>query len=206
MDALNELAVFSRREPGERLLATLAGAVDKHPALVVAFEVPTPLQLAQYEARAMNAIRAIKQGALSLMHYDLPDGQLTDDEIEGLSLFITAVESAQLLWKDWNFALQPDEGPAVKAPLDLAHILIVLGKPAHRQAWNIWLDVASPLERAEGNGSGVSPNTSSDVTEEAPTTAGDASSETPPAPEAAPDPADNSAPEADSSPEPPKED
>lgn len=203
MDPLNELAVFSRREPGERRLAVLADKVDGHPALVVSFEVPTPLQLAQYEAQAMNAIRDIRRGALSLMNYDLPDGQLSDEEIEGLASFITAVESARLLWKDWNFALQPAEGPPVKAPLDLQHILIVLGKPAHRQAWNIWLDVASPLERAEGNGSGVSPNTSSDVTEEAPITAEDASSETLPVQRAEPDQPESSAPEATSSPEPP---
>lgn len=203
--ALDKLAVFSRRQPGERRIVELAAGEGEQASLLVEFEIPTPLQLARIEAEGMNAIRDLRRGQFSLRRYGLPDGQLTDGEIEGLAVFITAVESARVLWRDWNYAKEPPAGEQpVKAPLDLEHIVEVLSVPHFRSAWNIHLDMASPLERAEGNGSGASPNTSSDVTAEAPTTATGADESTPPAPVASLAEPDGSAPESSSPPEPPK--
>lgn len=194
--ALDQLAVFSQREPGERRIVELAAPSRPGEApLVVEFEIPTPLQLARIEAAATNAIRDLRKGQLSLRRYGLSDGQLTDEELEGMILFVTAVESARALWRDWNFALQPAEGEPVKAPLDLDHIAKLLSVTSFRSAWNLHLDLASPLDRAEGNGFGASLNTNSDATGEAPNTAADASEPAPPAPEAGPAAADSSAPE-----------
>lgn len=181
----SELAVFVRRTPGELRRVALADGLtgpngeELTAPLWVSFETPSALKLAQVEAATRNAIRDLIAGQISIRRYGLPDGKLTDEEIEGLSTLITAVEFGAALIRDWNFALADEEGAQVqKAPVDLAHVVELLSVRHHRQAWLMHLDQASPLERAEGNASGVSPSTNSGG---APSTAADASESAPPA-------------------------
>lgn len=196
MSMPDKLAVFSERKPGERRLVELAPAPRPGEApLVVEFEIPSPVDMAAIEANATNVVRNLRAAQDSLGRYGLEDGKLTDEQLDGMIFYVTAVESAVALWRDWNFALQPLDGSApVKAPLDLENIARVMKNPRIRAAWNVHLDQASPLERAEGNGSGASLNTSSDGTGEAPNTAGDAQGPTPPAPEVDPASTDDSVP------------
>ncbi len=172
------LAVFKRRQVGETRLAALDGG---DPPLLVEFEIPGGLVLAQAEAAAARAMSVIRESPAYLSRYGLEERRLSDDEIGALARVVTAMETAFLLWRDWTAAHEVD-GRIERRPLTEAHIAEVLLDQNLRMAWLVHLDAASPLERAEGNGSGVSPNGSS---EEAPNTAEAASGAEAPAPAAA---------------------
>lgn len=181
MSALKDapLAVFKRRHPGELRLAALD---DGAPPLLVEFEVPDGLKLAQAEAAAAKAMATLRESPAYLTRYGLAERRLEDEEIGALARVVTAMETAFLLWRDWTAAHVVD-GEVERRPLTAAHIAEVLLDQNLRMAWLIHLDAASPLERAEGNGSGASPNGSS---AEAPNTAPDAPETRGPVPEASP--------------------
>ncbi len=175
--------VAVRRRAGDLRTVELDGA--ERP-LAVEFVIPDQLMVAEFETAAHAAMATIRDTPGFLRRYGLDrEGQLTDQSILAMSRIATAVESAVLLWKQWN-AADPDTGEV--RPLEPEHISLVLGDPNVRAAWMIHLDQASPLERIEGNVSGASP---SDTGDQAPTTAASASSSEAPAPaegEAPPEP------------------
>jgi hypothetical protein len=171
------LAVFKRRQLGE---ITVAALDSGSPPLFVAFEVPTGLKVAEGEAAAARAMATLRDNPEILRRYGLPERALTDAETFALGRIATAVEFAVLLWREWTYSRAGvDDGPA---PLEPEVIGELLADQHIRAAWMMQLDAASPLERAEGNASGVSPNGSS---EEAPNTAEAASGAEAPAPAAA---------------------
>lgn len=189
------LAAYRRRQPGEIRRVVLQGG---EPPLVVAFETPDGMKLAEAEAAAHLAMAHLAQNPEILGRYGLEAKKLTPEEIFAISKIITACETARVLWRDWNYALVTDEGAEpVKAELTPANIAqLLVSDEGVRAAWNVHLDAASPLERAEGNGSGASPNTSSAEapSPEAPPSAGTAPSATSPAPADSPTDPDGSAP------------
>jgi len=182
-DALSKLAVFRQRVPGGLRTVYLEAAVDNGlPPLAVQFVVPDGVQLAQAEAAAATALSHIRQSAEHLGEYGLQNKPLSEGEVSALARIITAVESAALLWKDWNYAEVPTGGgEPVKQKLTRDKLARVLSDSQIRGAWLVHLDQASPLERAEGNVSAASLNGSS---EEAANTAKGAELSTSPAPEA----------------------
>lgn len=163
------LAVFRRRVAGETRIRALDSA---DPPAVIKFVVPDPLMIAEYEAAAQQAMETVRKTPAYLDRYGLKaEADLTDSKVAGLSRIVVAVESAVLLWKDWNIA-DPGEGEGgtpVKRPMTAANIAALLGDQNLRAAWMMHLDDASPMERAEGNVSAASPTTTSG---EAATTAG----------------------------------
>ena len=191
MSELSSLAVHRRRVPGEVRIALLDSAA---PPLAVAFEIPDSLASAEVEAAASQALSAVRDTPSVLARYNLADkAGLTDIQVAALARVVTAIEAAIRLWKDWNYA-EPDAetGEAVKLPLTPANIAHVLSSANLRAAWMIHLDAASPVERAEGNGSAALPSITSG---EAADTATGAESETTPAAGAFPDEPDASAPQ-----------
>lgn len=191
--ALNTLAVHRKRVPGEtRIVALQAAVPGGPPPIVVKFIVPDGVQLAQAEAAAATALAHIREGAGALGEYGLNDTPLSESQLSALARIIAAVESAMVLWTDWNYgefpAVPPGQTPdpaavAVKQKLTRDKVCTVLSDTNVRSAWLIHLDQASPLERAEGNGSAVSLNGN---TAEAATTAKAAPSSTSPVPEESP--------------------
>lgn len=176
MSALKDapLAVFKRRQAGE---ITVAALDDGAPPLLVAFEVPTGLKIAEGEAAAARAMATLRDNPEILRRYGLPERSLTDSETFALGRIATAVEFAVLLWREWTYSRAGvDEGAAPLTPEVIGELL---ADPHIRAAWMMQLDAASPLERAEGNGSGASPNGSS---AEAPNTAPAAPASEAPAP------------------------
>ncbi|MNT82517.1 hypothetical protein D3C72_2222570 [compost metagenome] len=90
-----------------------------------------------------------------------------------LSTFVSSVESAAVLIKEWNFAaVGPSGQPERRAVTVEAISELFRGRPLARTGWTLQYESASPLERAEGNGSAASPDTTSAT---AANTAGDAS-------------------------------
>lgn len=190
-DALNSLAVFRRRVPGEARVVSLQAAVEGGPPpITVRFIVPDGLQLAQAEAAAATSLGHIRESATALGEYGLNQTPVSESELSALARIIAAVESAALLWKDWNYAefppvpkgqeRDPDAQP-VKQKLTRDKICRVLSDPQVRAAWLVHLDGVSPLERDEGNVSAASLN---GTTAEAANTAKAAPPSTSPAAEA----------------------
>lgn len=173
------LAVYRPNPPGEILTVELERGGEGQPSLLVRFRRPSPVDVAEIEARARRAAADLLSGQIARARYGV-DGDALKDEavIASLTPLVSAIESASMLWTDWNLGDETPEGP-VKASLDVARIAELLrGRPNARAAWAIHLDNAGPLDRAEGNGSAASPVTSTDG---AANTAGDAPSEHPPA-------------------------
>lgn len=168
--------------------------------LVVEFVVPDGLQLAQAESAAARSMLHIRESATALGDYGLNQSPLSESELSALARIIAAVETAMVLWRDWNYAEYPPsadgQGPdlsaaPVKQKLTRDKVCRVLSDPAVRGSWLTHLDHVSPLERAEGNVSAASLNGSS---AEAATIAEAAPPSTSPVPEASPDPTESSAP------------
>lgn len=191
------LAVFRRRTPGEPASAALTSGKDP---LIVDFAVPDGIMLAEAESAAGQAMAQLQQDKILADRYGVTGRTFTDAEIMALSRVLVAVETAIKLWTGWNYALlvprptkdDPDAAavePQTLSPATIAQLLI--DEPNIRAAWTIHLDAVSPLERAEGNVSGVSPTTTS---EEAPNTATDVESSAIPAPADSPDETASSAP------------
>lgn len=183
MTGLGEMphaAVYRRRVPGALIRAALTS--DAKP-LYVDFEVPDGIMLAEAESAAGQAMAQMQQDKILADRYGVTDRVFNDAEILALSRVLVAVETAIRLWKAWNYALIEGEGevaqvvPQKLSPQAIAQLLIA--DQDIRAAWTIQLDAASPLERAEGNVSGVSPTMNS---EEAPNIAQGAESSTIPAP------------------------
>lgn len=167
------LAVYTRRQPGATITAEIEGATDGQPALTVRFRVPGPVETAQIEARTRDALLGLIQGAGGLTRYGLAGGGALDaNETASLATFVSAVESAGVLITDWNLAVQARGEAPVKQPVTVETIAeLFRGRPSARAGWVLQYDTASPLERAEGNGSAASPDTTSAT---AANTAGDA--------------------------------
>lgn len=194
------LAVFRRREPGEiRTVALDAGS----PSLLVAFATPDAITIAEYEAAASRALEACRKAPGVLERYGLArEGQLTDLQISAMARMVVAMESAILLWKDWNKG-ELVGGEPVRSELSPQAIAETLADPNIRAAWMVHLDAASPLERPEGNGSAASPGTTSGA---AATIAEAVSSATGPAPGGSPAEQENSVPASRTPRKPPKVD
>lgn len=205
--ALDTLAVFRPRVPGEIRIVRLQAAVpDGPPPIAVSFRVPDGLQLAQAEAAAARSISQIRESATALGDYGLNQSPLSESELSALARIIAAVETAMVLWTDWNYAefepVSGGQGDAlgsvpVKQKLTRDKVCRVLSDPVVRAAWLTHLDQVSPLERAEGNVSAASLNGN---TAEAATIAEAAPPTTSPVPEASPDPTESSAPGSSTSP------
>ena len=175
-----EPAVIAPRKVGETRVAVLQAAQENRPALAIKFAAPDFLVLASAEATASAALAAVRESSQALRDYGFGDRRFDDSEMPGLARLVVAVETAALLWRDWNAAVvDPATGEVTALPLERRHIVRVLEDPQIRAAWNAHLEVASALEREEGNVSAASPLGS---TASAATTAPDASGETPPAP------------------------
>ena len=157
------LAVYARRQPGATITAEIEGATDGQPALVVRFRVPGPVETAQIEARTRDAMLGLIQGAGGLTRYGLAGGGALDaNETASLATFVSAVESAGVLVTDWNLAIAVDGGKPVKQDVNVEAIAeLFRGRPNARAGWVLQYDTASPLERAEGNGTAASPDTTS---------------------------------------------
>ena len=194
-----ELAVYNPRPPGQVLTAEIEGGLpplppsDDYPqghpgipGLFVKFRAPDPEDGAVIEARCREAMAALLQGRGAERRYGFTSGKVLDEAaIAALAPFISAVESASLLVTDWNLAYPDAEGRPVKAPLSPDAIAeLFRGRPLARAGWNLQYETVSPLERAEGNVSAASPDTTSAT---AANTAGDASSQDPDAAAAASD-------------------
>lgn len=166
-----ELAVFTPRKAGEHRVVELQRGVAPQlvdgvmvpgtAALVVKFAVPDAIKLAKAEARASDALAYIRQSASHLALYGFSDLGVSQDDVPALARLVTGIETALALWVDWNFADLVD-GVAVKAELNPVNIGRVMEDLSIRAAWSAHLDLASPLERAEGNVYAASPNTSSE--------------------------------------------
>lgn len=177
------LAVYQPNPKGEVLTVELERASEGQPSTLVRFRRPSAVELAQIEASARRHAADLMRGETSRARYGLDGDAALDEAVIGaLSPLIAAIESAALLWTDWNLGDLIGEGDArtaVKAPLTFERIVELLrGRPRAREAWSIHLDNASPLDRVEGNVFAASPDTTMGG---AATTAGDAQSETPPA-------------------------
>lgn len=170
------LAVFRRRAPGEIRNIALD---DGDPPLLVAFEVPDGAVMAEAEAAVSMSMAHLRENPKALRRYGLPERALSDAQLAATARIATAVETAVLTWRDWTYSREGVDEPGVKAPLTPEVIAGLLLDQHIRAAWTLHLDAASPLERAEGNVSGVSPNTNTDG---APNIAGDASRPEAPAP------------------------
>jgi len=183
------LAVYRRRRPGEIRRVVLQTG---DPALYVDFAVPDGVALAAIEAAAQTAAVTLLQTPALLERYGLGDRMVKEADLLTFSRVLVAVEAAISLWRGWNYAVESEDGSApIKAQLSPPLIATLLIDDLDiRAAWMLHLDAASPLERSEGNGSGVSPNTNSD---EAPDTAMAAESPAAPAPEGSPNPTESSA-------------
>ena len=183
--------VVQRRTPGEIRLAALDAG---EPPITIAFVIPDGLMSSRIEAEAARALAAVRLTPATLARYGLTaEGELAENQLAALSRLVTAVESAILLWRDWNIHdPPPDEGGApVKRGLTSVNIAELLSDTNLRAAWMVQLDAASPLDRSEGNVFAASPNGSS---EEAADTAKTAESPDTPAPTASPDVGGGSAP------------
>lgn len=177
------LAVYQPNPAEERLTIELERAGEDQPSLLVSFRRPSAVDLAEIEARARRHAADLMRGEASRARYGLAGDALLDEAVIGaLSPLIAAIESASMLWEDWNLGDLVGEGEtrkAIKAPLNFERIVQLLrGRPRAREAWSIHLDNASPLDRVEGNVFAVSPDTTMGG---AATTAGAASPEAPPA-------------------------
>ncbi len=170
------LAVYRRRPVGEVLTAEIEGGMPPRPpsdaepqghpglpALVVRFRVPGPEDLAVIEARCREAMVNLIQGRGSENRYGLAaEGVMDENTISALSPFIAAVESAAQLFKDWNLGFAGPDGRVLKEALSPQAIAeLFRGRPLARAGWMLQYDGVSPLERAEGNVSAASPNTTS---------------------------------------------
>lgn len=185
------LAVFTRERAGGMVTAELEPArIDpafgdrpeiEHPALIVRFRRPSPVDLAQIEARSRVQIMDLMKGVTARNRYGLEGEALTDEAVvSAMAPLVTGIEGAFLLWTDWNLGEVGPDGKAVKVPLTVERIAeLFRGRPRVRTAWNVHLDAASPMDRAEGNVYAASPDTTTDA---AATTAGDAPAEAHPAP------------------------
>lgn len=215
-DTFTELAVFRPRQPGALRIVMLRDeprddAGQPLPpdrgggnAVKIAFRVPTPLEEAAYEGRAQETFRIVQENTTLLLRYGFSTNELSDDELSGLREIVFLTEAAVELWEDWNVAIVESSGgdappaPLAKLELTAVNIAKVLGDRRMRLAWNVHLDEACSLERAEGNAYAVSPNTTSG---EAANTADVASGGTTPAPAASPEASPgSSAPESASPP------
>lgn len=173
-----ELAVYAPRTAGELRIAVLQPGDGKNPPLAVKFAVPDYLDVCKADAKAADAMAAIREASGHLGVYGLKDRKIPDDDLLALSRLVSSVETAMLLWKDWNFAEVPKGNKkAVKLELTPANVLRLLEDAGCRAAWLAHYDNASPLERAEGNESAVSPDGSTGA---AATGADDAESSTDP--------------------------
>ncbi|HCQ52685.1 MAG TPA: hypothetical protein DIV82_00295 [Brevundimonas diminuta] len=67
-----------------------------------------------------------------------------------------------MLIADWNLAIAAEGREPVKQAVSVEAIAeLFRGRPNARAGWVLQFDTASPLERAEGNGSAASPDTTS---------------------------------------------
>lgn len=173
-------AVFTPRKAGERRVAILQQGDDIKPVLAVEFITPDFLELSKAEAAAARAIHAVRENSEVVEVYGFPARRFEDDEIPGLSRLIVSVETAFHLWRAWNFAeIDKKSGQAVVLELNRTNIARLLEDQQVRAVWSAQLEMASPLERDEGNGSAVSPN---GTTATAATSAPNVESSTAPAP------------------------
>lgn len=173
------LAVYRENPADEVLTVELEQGDGTRPSTLVRFRRPSPVDLAEIEARARANMQDLLKGHLARSRYGVEGEALKDEAVVGtLAPLISSIESAVHLWTDWNVGDVGPDGPVAR-PLSVETIAAFLrGRPRARAAWNVHLDNASPMDRAEGNGSAASPNTS---TGEAANTAAAAPSETPPA-------------------------
>lgn len=174
-------AVFGPRAAGQRRRAVLQEGLaeirdgdlvlrEEQPPLVVEFVVPDAVLMAKAEAAASEAMSHIRRTASHLATYGLSDAGVSPDDVPALARIVTAIETAVLLWKDWNFAeLATDEAGVLLDPPQAVEVVITPANVARlledaniRAAWSAHLDAASPLERAEGNVYAASPNGSSE--------------------------------------------
>jgi hypothetical protein len=152
-----DLAVFAPRTAGELRVAVLQPGDGAAPPLAVQFAVPDYLDICKADAKAAEAMAAIREASGHLGVYGLKDRKIPDDDLLALSRLVSSVETAKLLWRDWNFAEVPKgKKDPVKLALTPANILRLLEDAGCRAAWLAHFDNASPLERAEGNGSAAS--------------------------------------------------
>lgn len=196
------LAVYRPNPAGEVLTAELERAGEGQSSLLVRFRRPSAVDLAEIEAKARRSASDLLRGETSRLRYGLDgEGALDEAVIGALSPLIAAIESASMLWTDWNLGDLVGEGEnrkAVKALLTFDRIVeLMRGRPRAREAWSIHLDNASPMDRVEGNVFAASPDMTMGG---AATTAGDAPSETPPAAAESEDETASSAPGTPTSP------
>lgn len=150
------LAVYRPRPTGE-ITVEIEGGDDTAPPLVVRFRVPGPEDQAVIEARCRDAMLNLLQGKGVEARYGFGFGPVDENAVAALSPFVSAVESAAALITDWNYALAGDPPSKVEiTPQTIATLF--RGRPAARSGWVLQYEGASPLERAEGNGSAASPD------------------------------------------------
>lgn len=181
--SLGPLVRLKPRRSGEERIVTL------HPELgiVVRFTVPFPVQELEIEAAA-NASRAVLiKSPVVAARYGLAQAVLSKEQAGETTLRVNLTEAAIVLWKEWT--VMAESGDAA-AELSVENISQLLTDPVCHRLWADHYFAACSLERDEGNGSAVSPSTSSG---EAATTAEGAPSSTSPAAEASPPTAAGSA-------------
>jgi hypothetical protein len=152
-------AVYAPRKAGELRIAVLQeGSGENAPPLAVQFAVPDYLEICKAEAKAAEAMAAIREASGHLTVYGLKDRKIDDTDLAGLARLVSNVETARHLWRDWNFHEKDGEGVLHKVALNAANILRLLEDSGCRTAWAAHFDAATPLERAEGNVSAALPN------------------------------------------------
>lgn len=167
------LAVYRSRPEGH-VIVEIEGGYPEEPAqgaqparpalppLVVQLRVPGPVDCALIEARGREALLNLLQGQEAGVRYGLDSGPVDESVVAQLAPFITAVESAAHLIVAWNYATLNADGQPVRAPVNAATIAeLFRGRPSARSGWMLQFETVSPLERAEGNVSAASPNTTS---------------------------------------------
>ena len=157
------LAVFRRRPEGEVLTVEIEGGDEMRPPVVVQFRVPDSTTTALIEARTREAMLNLMQGKGAERRYGVTaSGALDESTIASLAPLISAVESAALLITDWNVAYPDSEGRPIKAArTPEAFAELFTGRPLCRAGWTLQYETVSPLERAEGNVSAASLDTTS---------------------------------------------